>query len=210
MNDIRCKANNRISKLDRKVFHYPGVPQLYPFVNNSINKSWYALRITYSRELAFKEYLDSRGVRNFLPMRYEYVFRGERKIRKLVPVVHNLVFVYATRSEVDEMKSTVGASLPIRYIMDRETRQPITIPEVQMRSFIAVAGNYDEQVVYLDPSVVSMKKGDRVRVTGGIFEGVEGEFVRIKGDRRVVVSIQGVMAVATAFIHPSLIELIKN
>ena len=177
------------------MFHYPGVPQLYPFVNNSINKSWYALRITYSRELAFKEYLDSRGVRNFLPMRYEYVFRGERKIRKLVPVVHNLVFVYATRSEVDEMKSTVGASLPIRYIMDRETRQPI---------------NYDEQVVYLDPSVVSMKKGDRVRVTGGIFEGVEGEFVRIKGDRRVVVSIQGVMAVATAFIHPSLIELIKN
>ena len=172
------------------MFHYPGVPQLYPFVNNSINKSWYALRITYSRELAFKEYLDSRGVRNFLPMRYEYVFRGERKIRKLVPVVHNLVFVYATRSEVDEMKSTVGASLPIRYIMDRETRQPITIPEVQMRSFIAVAGNYDEQVVYLDPSVVSMKKGDRVRVTGGIF--------------------QGVMAVATAFIHPSLIELIKN
>lgn len=111
-------------------------------------------------------------------MRYEYVFRGERKIRKLVPVVHNLVFVYATRSEVDEMKSTVGASLPIRYIMDRETRQPITIPEVQMRSFIAVAGNYDEQVVYLDPSVVSMKRGDRVRVTGGIFEGVEGEFVR--------------------------------
>ncbi|EYE44060.1 transcription termination factor nusG family protein, partial [Bacteroides fragilis str. S6L5] len=143
-------------------------------MNNSINKSWYALRITYSRELAFKEYLDSRGVRNFLPMRYEYVFRGERKIRKLVPVVHNLVFVYATRSEVDEIKSTVGASLPIRYIMDRETRQPITIPEVQMRSFIAVAGNYDEQVVYLDPSVVSMKKGDRVRVTGGIFEGVEG------------------------------------
>ena len=51
-------------------------------------------------------------------MRYEYVFRGERKIRKLVPVVHNLVFVYATRSEVDEMKSTVGASLPIRYIME--------------------------------------------------------------------------------------------
>lgn len=143
-------------------------------------------------------------------MRYEYVFRGERKIRKLVPVVHNLVFVYATRSEVDEMKSTVGASLPIRYIMDRETRQPITIPEVQMRSFIAVAGNYDEQVVYLDPSVVSMKRGDRVRVTGGIFEGVEGVIIRVKGDRRVSVCIQGVMAVATAYVHPSLIERIPD
>nr|MDV6171654.1 transcriptional regulator [Bacteroides hominis (ex Liu et al. 2022)] len=37
-------------------------------MNKSIDKSWYALRITYSRELAFKEYLDSRGVKNFLPM----------------------------------------------------------------------------------------------------------------------------------------------
>ena len=54
--------------------------------------------------------------------------------------------------------------------------------------------------------VVSFRKGERVRVTGGIFEGVEGEFIRVKNDRRVVVSIRGVMAVATTFIHPSLIE----
>ena len=102
-----ARQTTELANLTGRCFTTPVSPQLYPFVNNSINKSWYALRITYSRELAFKEYLDSRGVRNFLPMRYEYVFRGERKIRKLVPVVHNLVFVYATRSEVDEMKSTV-------------------------------------------------------------------------------------------------------
>lgn len=36
-------------------------------------------------------------------------------------------------------------------------------------------------------------------------EGVEGIFVRVRGDRWVVVSIQGVMAVATTFIHFSLI-----
>lgn len=45
-----------------------------------------------------------------------------------------------------------------------------------------------------------------MRVTGGIFAGVEGEFIRVKNDRRVMVSIQGVMAVATTYIHPSLIE----
>ena len=61
------------------------------------------------------------------------------------------------------------------------------------------------QVIYLPPTEYSMQKGDRVRITGGVFEGVEGIFVRVKGDRRVVVSIQGVMAVATTFIHPSLI-----
>lgn len=175
-------------------------------MNKSIDLAWYALRITYSRELAFKKYLDDRNIENFIPMRYEYVVKDERKIRKLVPVVHNLVFVYSFRQQIDEIKTTMGTQLPIRYIMDRETCQPITIPEVQMRSFIAVAGSHDQQVVYLDPTTVSFRKGDRVRVTGGLFEGVEGEFVRVKGDRRVVVSIQGVMAIATAFIHPSLIE----
>ena len=175
-------------------------------MNKSTGLAWYALRITYSRELAFKQYLDDRNIENFIPMRYEYVVKGERKIRKLVPVVHNLVFVYASRLQIDEMKTTAGTQLPIRYIMDRETNQPITIPETQMRSFIAVAGSHDQQVVYLDPTTITFKKGERVRVTGGLFEGVEGEFVRVKGDRRVVVSIQGVMAIATAFIHPSLIE----
>ena len=156
---------------------------------SSADLNWYPLRITYSRELALKNYLDSKQIENFIPMRYEYIVRNECKIRKLVPAIHNLVF-------------------PIRYIMDCETQQPITIPDVQMRSFIAVAGNCDQQVVYLDPTTINLKRGQRVRITGGVFEGVEGEFVRIKDDRRVVVVIQGLMAVATAFIHPSLIEQI--
>ena len=128
---------------------------------------WYALRITYSRELVLKEFLDKNNIENFIPMRYEYVTRKEQRIRKLVPAIHNLVFIYSTRKKI--------------------------------------AGSYDQQIIYLPPTEYSMQKGDRVRITGGVFEGVEGIFVRVKGDRRVVVSIQGVMAVATTFIHPSLI-----
>lgn len=44
-----------------------------------------------------------------------------------------------------------------------------------------------------------------MRITGA-FRGVEGEFVRVRNDRRVVVTIEGVMAVATTFVHPSLVE----
>lgn len=175
-------------------------------MNNSTDISWYVLRITYSRELALKTYLDSEQIENFLPLHYEYVCRGERKLRKLVPVVHNLIFIRSTRKQLDELKERLNLRFPLRYIMDRETRLPITIPEKQMKNFIAVSGNYSEQVIYLDPTTISFKKGDRVRITGGVFCGVEGEFVRIKGDRRVVVAIEGLMAVATTFIHPSLIE----
>ena len=84
-----------------------------------------------------------------------------------------------------------------------------TYPSVH-RPFFGCPGNYEEQIVYLDPIATALQKGDRVRVTGGIFEGVEGVIIRVKGDRRVSVCIQGVMAVATAYIHPSLIERIPD
>lgn len=141
-------------------------------------------------------------------MRYEFVLRNGQRVRKLVPAVHNLVFIRSTRQEIDEIKEKNAATLPLRYIMDRETHQPIIIPKVQMQNFIAVAGNYDQQLIYLPSAESTAQKGDRVRITGGVFGGVEGTFLRVKGDRRVVVSIQGVMAVATAFVHPSLIERI--
>ena len=113
---------------------------------------WYAVRVTYSRELFFKDYLDAEGIENYIPMRYEYVVRKERRLRKLVPAVHNLVFVRSTRERMDEIKNEPGMNIPIRYIMDRETRQPIVIPDSQMRSFIAVSGTYDQAVLYLEPT----------------------------------------------------------
>lgn len=192
--------------LDREVLRYSGVPQSYFLVNENAEMHWYAVRVTYSRELFFKDFLDAEGIESYIPMRYEYVVRKERRLRKLVPAVHNLVFVRSTRERMDEIKNRPGMNIPVRYIMDRETRRPIVIPDSQMRSFIAVSGTYDQAVLYLEPTELNLSQGTRVRITGGIFEGVEGVFVRVRHDRRVVVNIEGVMAVATTFVHASLVE----
>ena len=168
---------------------------------------WYALRVTYSRELVLKEYLDGEGIENFIPMRYEYLMKNGRRVRKLVPAIHNLVFVRSSRRRIDGIRQVQNRTVPpIRYIMDREHHRPVVIPDSQMHSFIAVSGNHDQAVLYLEPSELHLPKGARVRITGGIFEGVEGELIRIRHDRRVVFNIEGVMAVATTYIHQSLIE----
>ena len=171
-------------------------------------KQWYAIRVTYNRELKVKRELDSLHIENFLPMTHRIVMRGERKIKELVPAIHNLIFVNITATELKSYKATT--SLPIRYIMNRETREPIVIPERQMKNFIAVAGNLSEQIVYLEPNLSNFRKGDKVKIIGGVFEGAEGYFMRIKGDRRVVVCISGIAAVATAFIHPSLVKKLDD
>ena len=60
--------------------------------------------------------------------------------------------------------------------------------------------------MYFHPDELNLSKGTKVRVTGGDFEeGQEGVFLKVKGARdRVVVEIQGVIAVAMATIHPDL------
>lgn len=171
-------------------------------------KKWYAIRVTYNRELKVKTELESLNIEHFLPMQYREEMRGERRIKVLRPSIHNLIFIHATKDNMINYKETT--KLPIRYIMCNETRRPIVVPDHQMKNFIAVAGTYGEQIIYLNSNPENMKRGEKVRITGGLFAGVEGEFIRIKGDRRVVVTIQGVAAVATAFIHPSLVEKISE
>jgi len=78
-----------------------------------------------------------------------------------------------------------------------------------MLHFIAVAGNYEQQVVFLSPDELKAKTGSRVRIRDGIFKGVEGVLVRVRNDKRVVVQIEGLVMVATHYIHPSLLEYLE-
>ncbi len=174
--------------------------------NPDDNRLWFALRVTYNRELRVRDELDALGFTTFVPMQYKKVVRGGRMVKRLVASVHNLVFVLTQPERLTEyMRQT---QLPVRYIYNRTTRRPVVVPRYQMDNFIAVAGTYHEQLIYLNPDPNDFTSGDRVRILGGPFEGAEGVFVRVKGDRRVVVSIEGVVAVATTYIHPSLLQKI--
>ena len=44
--------------------------------NTNNEKQWYAIRVTYNRELKVKADLDAQGIDNFIPMKYVSVMRG--------------------------------------------------------------------------------------------------------------------------------------
>lgn len=171
-------------------------------------KVWYAIRVTFNREMKVKDDLDLRGIESFIPMKYVMGTRRGRRVKKLVPTIHNLIFFHIEPSLMKEYKATT--KLPIRYIMNPATKKPVVVPEKEMQNFIAVAGSYDEQLVYITPKPGEFTKGARVRILGGPFEGAEGVLVRRKGNSRVVVSLQGLVAVATTEIHPSLLEKVDE
>lgn len=113
------------------------------------DKHWYPIRVTYSQEMKVKSYFDACQIASFIPMRYSEIQRNGQSKIKLVPVIHNLVFVYCTKNEIEQIKRESSISSKIRYIIDKETKQIITIPDKQMQDFISVAGNmaYNHKVI---------------------------------------------------------------
>ena len=49
---------------------------------------------------------------------------------------------------------------------------------------------------YYLPNPENLKGGEKVRVTGGEYAGIEGEIYRLKGHKRLVVRLSNIVSVA--------------
>jgi hypothetical protein len=64
---------------------------------------WYAMRATYRREPDAMHLLKKENLGCFIPMQYKICIKKRKKVRALVPVVHNLLFVHARPSDVQRV-----------------------------------------------------------------------------------------------------------
>lgn len=179
-------------------------------MNQPNPEHWYALRVSYSRELKLKDFLDAHDLETFIPMQYKRVEKDGQQKRIRVPAVHNLVFVRAAYDQLCALRENPVRNLPFFILRDRATQKPLIIPDRQMHNFMLVAGAEEESLLYFSPDGIPFQKGRRVRVLSGPFAGAVGVMVRLRRDRRVVVEIPGVMAVATTFIHPSFLSFCSD
>lgn len=153
--------------------------------------SWYAARIVSGQKSYILTMLGRDGVQIY--------------IARLFP---SLIFLRTTEALLGRMCSEYYGKLI--FYRDPTKQYPQPIDDKQMRSFILVTSADPGSIIKIEQQGLDFTAGERVRVTAGPFEGAEGIVKRIKGDRRLVVSIEGVAAVATCFIHPSLLEPVKT
>jgi transcription antitermination factor NusG len=189
-----------------------GELRVYHDYTNKEDNVWFAMSAPFCKELEAKRLLDKRNIENFVPMHYKIIVKKDgKKIRELVPVIHNLIFVRTTSAMMRDIKSRI---LFLQYYTRREKGKnlPVIIPERQMRQFISVSETHNEKLIYLKPEELDLQKGTRVRIHGGSLDGVEGVFVKVRGvrNRRVVVMVDGFVAVAMAEIKPDLIEVLPQ
>ena len=130
-------------------------------------------------------------------------------IRFFIPsMVSSLLFVQASKDYLIQFEEGYRGRLWV--YRDLLTGKPSAIPEREMEVFIFVCTAGQQGLSYLGEDKPEYHKGDRVRVTDGVFKGAEGYIKRIKKDRRLVVSFRGVVAVATSYIPPQFLEIISE
>lgn len=174
---------------------------------------WFPMRVTYCRELKIKQHLDKIGIESFLPMRHSVIDKtdGTRKM-VLVPTIHNLIFVHSTKDELTSLKMTDRTVNTLRYIIKSSStkinHEILVVPEKQMENFIKVT-QQEDKTLFLDDIDVNMT-GKKVKITDGFFAGIEGILKRIKKNKRVVVKIEGIAAVAIAHIPSKYISIIDD
>ena len=171
-------------------------------------KSWYVLRVTYSRELKVKTLLDSKGIETFVPMMWRSSTADGKTQKKLVPAVSNLCFVRWTKDGIDEFIRSYGDSSPVHFYWDRTTSRPMTVPDQAMEDFITVASSMDEDLIYITEISGKLREGQTVKVKSGSFAGITGKIVRIRKSRRIMVELPGFLAVASTYVSPENVEII--
>lgn len=125
-------------------------------------------------------------------------------------LVHNLIFVYTTREALDPWKRLHESDAALRYTIDKSTNKPMVVSDKAMEDFIRVTQEANDSLLYLDNPSIILTKGQKVEVVAGPFKGVQGYILRIRKDRRVVVTLNGLISVALATMPMDHFKIIPN
>ena len=165
---------------------------------------WYAARVKYQTEKKIKTFLEENQIEHYIPFKKVIVERCGKKIQREKPEIPCFVFVRTTYQEALAIASICTYSLS--YIRNLSAKKVLVIPDKQMQDFMFLL-DLSEDSFRIENA--NLKKGDRVRVIKGEYAGIEGELLRIKGHKRVVIRMEGLFSLVTAYIPGSYLEKIE-
>lgn len=169
------------------------------------------MRATYRREITAKDYLSGKGIEVYVPM--ATVVKKIRGIKRKVsqPAISSLIFVCATKEQIQQAKQGVDYLQYITRKLDGRN-VPITIPDDQMNQFVNIVQDDTIEKTFFAPGEVNFSEGTKVRVHGGPFDGYEGVYIRRKerGKEEFVIDFTGIFSLSTTSVTPDLLEVLKN
>jgi len=189
-------------------------------IQDESKEHWYILRLPKSNVKASKE-LEQEAVRraeaNLPPLRYfapVFVELAEKDGKAKVlhkPLCLNYVFIRSELAELLAFRQTHPDYNLIRRFKNDSSAGYLYVRDYEMRMFMIMARVYKDIIPCCAPDKQILNKGDRVKIIGGSFAGVEGVLLTQKGKDggRVVVNVCNQLAVPTLSIRPEYIKVIS-
>ena len=169
---------------------------------------WYAFKVFFNKVFEMDKAMRERGAETFFPtVRVERTIAG--KTRNVVkPAISSLLFVRCSEEMVLSFQQTFTGRVMMYSHVTNGVRRPSPIDDEEMRIFKLATSVNDDRLQYLDVGSVNYKKGQKVRVIDGPYKGCLGYIKRVKGNRRLLVSVEGIALVATSYIPSEFLEKI--
>jgi transcription antitermination factor NusG len=160
---------------------------------------WHALYTRHQHENVVAQALTGRGFEVFLPQ-YRTVDRWkDRDKQLLLPLFPNYVFLHGGLDRMLVLVTTPGVLSLVSW-GGRAANIPLEEIEAVRR---LMASSYQ-----VEPHPF-LKCGDRVRVTSGPLEGIEGVLVRKTGGYRLVLSVKMLSQSASVEVDISMVERVS-
>ena len=166
---------------------------------------WCYLFVHHEKMDTFVERIERKGKFETFVHRTAKSIRTRSGVRTTeVPTVSGLVFVRGRHDRISRFLNEEFSQLHL--VNDCSTKRVAVIPDDVMRPFMRIATVEPTRVrVLLNPIECYANGRQRVRVTSGLLEGMEGYVVRIDRDRRLVCAI-GNMTIAISGAHQEALE----
>ena len=170
------------------------------------SENWYAAKLFVRNYDTIQTLLSEYADETYIPMTTVAIKKEGKIIKKAQPLC-SLIFFHTKHSSTAAIIEALKDKGMVYTSVTTSGRQPSIIQDREMKIFRLVTSG-SEGIEYLDTEY-NFKQGQRVRVIAGEFEGAEGTIVRIKKDRRLVVTITGICAVATPHLSPEILQKIS-
>lgn len=170
---------------------------------------WYVMRdLTRpnAKQPAYK-LLDGLNIRTFTPMVWKLMLNHGKRERRQMPFIHDLLFVYASRAELDSVVETIP-TLQYRYLRGGY-KVPMTVRAADMQRFMHAVRFSSSPQYYRPDEVTPSMRNRRIRIIGGNLDGYVGSLITTRGSKvkRLLVEIPMLLA-ATVEVETEFIQLL--
>lgn len=146
-------------------------------------KAWYLIHTKPRQEEMAKENLERQGYFIYFPRAPVRRRKRGRAYTTIGPMFPRYLFISLSHGTDDwgPIRSTIGVSSLVRF-----GQQPAQVPQQLIDTLKAREDDEGIQVIHTN----SLKRGEKVRIAEGAFEGYEGIFQTQSGKDRVIILMQ--------------------